>query len=129
MSAYNERKRPVSDGQRATNSVKLGIHAVLAGLRRAVQRNCIVMSFDATDPAALFPLAEWLSGADAICTGAGYNSFWEARWLGYYNRTRFTAFGRHIDDQEWRLTECADYTPKENGADQLARWMMEKDTA
>jgi hypothetical protein len=86
------------------------------------------VNFDARAPSALFPLAEWLTGADVICTGAGYNSFWEAKWLGYHDRTRFTAFDRHIDDQEWRLKQCADYTPRENGADQLARWILGADS-
>ena len=73
---------------------------------------------------APFPLAEWLPGADAICTGAGYNSFWEARTLGYFDRTHFTPFSHHIDDQAWRVRECAHYSPKENGADRLAQWIL-----
>ena len=72
----------------------------------------------------LFPAAEWLPGADAIYAAAGYNSFWEAKWLGYYDRTTFTAFDREIDDQQWRIDTCADYVQRENGADQLARWIV-----
>lgn len=71
----------------------------------------------------LFPLCEWLTGADAIYCGTGYNSFWEAQWLGYASRTHFTPFGRHIDDQAWRLTHCQKHTMRENGADILARWI------
>ncbi len=71
-----------------------------------------------------FPLAEWLADADLIYAGAGYNAYWESKWLGWFARTRFTAFARPIDDQAWRLRECADYQPKENGADQLARWIL-----
>jgi len=72
-----------------------------------------------------FPLAEWLSDADQIYAGAGYNAYWESKWLGWFERTHFTAFPRPIDDQAWRLEACADYWPKENGADQLARWILD----
>ena len=68
----------------------------------------------------LFPLAPWLAGADAITSGAGYNSFWEARWLGHAVRTRFIAFARPIDDQAWRIRTHGDHTPRANGADTLA---------
>jgi hypothetical protein len=70
---------------------------------------------------ALFPLARWLSGADEIVCGAGYNAFWEARWLGYFPRARFTPFPRHIDDQAWRLHACSQVQMRSNGADTLAR--------
>jgi hypothetical protein len=72
---------------------------------------------------APFPLAEWLGGADRVYSGAGYNSFWEARWLGYAARTRFTPFRRKIDDQAWRLATCLGYVMQENGADTLASWV------
>jgi hypothetical protein len=75
------------------------------------------------DGQALFPLAAWLSDADAIACGAGYNAFWEARWLGHAKRTTFVPFVRTIDDQAWRLRTCWDHTPVENGADVLARWL------
>jgi hypothetical protein len=72
-----------------------------------------------------FPLAEWLADADQIYAGAGFNAYWESKWLGWFERTRFTAFPRPIDDQAWRLEACADYWPRDNGADQLARWILE----
>lgn len=75
------------------------------------------------DGQALFPLAAWLGDADAIACGAGYNAFWEARWLGHASRTTFVPFVRTIDDQAWRLRTCSDHTPVENGADVLARWL------
>lgn len=65
-----------------------------------------------------------LSDADLIFAGAGFNAYWESKWLGWFERTRFTAFPRPIDDQAWRLRACADYWPKENGADQIARWIV-----
>jgi hypothetical protein len=80
--------------------------------------------FDLFGPDAPFPIAEWLSGADRVHSGAGYNSFWEARWLGYAARTRFTPFARKIDDQTWRLATCRGYAMQENGADALASWIL-----
>ena len=70
-----------------------------------------------------FPLCEWLGDADALFAGAGYNAFWEARWLGHAARTTFRAFPRKIDDQAWRLKTCWAHTPTENGADVLAQWL------
>jgi hypothetical protein len=75
------------------------------------------------DGDAFFPLAEWLHGADEIVTGAGYNAFWEARWLGYADRTTFVPFERRIDDQAWRLRACATHVPRANGADTIASWL------
>jgi hypothetical protein len=69
---------------------------------------------------ALFPLAEWLGGADRVVSAAGYNAFWEAHWLGYAARTRFTPLRREIDDQAWRVRACAAYPMRANGADTLA---------
>ncbi len=68
----------------------------------------------------MFPLAKWLTGADEIFCGAGYNSFWEARWLGYAARVHHTAFERPVDDQSWRVRQCADVRPESNGADEIA---------
>lgn len=73
----------------------------------------------------IFPMAPWLADVDALFCGAGYNSFWEAKWLGYFERTHFRAFERPIDDQAWRLRECAGYEMAENGADQLAQMVLE----
>ena len=73
------------------------------------------------DGGALFPLAAWLGDAAAIASGAGYNAFWEARWLGHSRRTTFVPFIRKIDDQAWRLRTCSSHVPRENGADVLAR--------
>lgn len=82
-----------------------------------------IFRFNMLAPNTLFPLCEWLYGADAIYCGTGYNSFWEAQWLGYADRTHFTPFGRHIDDQAWRLAHCQEHRMKENGADILAHWI------
>jgi hypothetical protein len=75
------------------------------------------------DGESLFPLAEWLGDATALACGAGYNAFWEARALGHAARTTFVPFVRKIDDQHWRLRTCSEHTPRENGADVIARWL------
>ncbi len=101
-----------------------------AGLRGEVEkiegtaRDEPLARFDLFDTDALFPIAEWLPGADRVFCAAGYNSFWEARWLGYAARTRFIPFPRKIDDQAWRLATCLHYPMQENGADTLATWIL-----
>jgi hypothetical protein len=73
-----------------------------------------------------FPLCEWLGDADALVSGAGYNAFWEAAWLGYASRSRFVPFPRDLDDQAWRVRTCAGRVPRSNGADVLARRLVEE---
>lgn len=73
----------------------------------------------------LFPAAEWLGGADRIVCGGGFNSFWEAKWLGYADRTTFVPFPRNIDDQAHRITTMRDYEMYGNGADQLVQMLQE----
>jgi hypothetical protein len=73
------------------------------------------------DAGAPFPVAPLLPSARSVTCGAGYNAYWESRWLGHFPRTRFVPFERSIDDQPWRLLACADYAMRENGADVLAR--------
>lgn len=80
------------------------------------------VTLDLFQERALFPAAEWLGGADRIVAGAGFNAYWEARWLGYAGKTTFVPFLRSIDDQERRLT-FGDYRPRQNGADVVAGWI------
>ena len=70
-----------------------------------------------------FPAAHWLQGADRIVCAAGYNSFWEAQWLGWDARTHFVALERSIDRQQLRLDVSRGRRPEHNGADTLARWV------
>jgi hypothetical protein len=92
-----------------------------AGIAKGAKDVPSVPGVQVHDGDAFFPLAEWLPGADAIASGAGYNAFWEAQWLGYADRTTFTPFARSIDDQAWRVATCASYAPRANGADVLAQ--------
>jgi hypothetical protein len=100
-------------------------HAGTAGEIETLARGAgeAVVRCDLFDDAALFPLAEWLGDADRIVAGAGYNSFWEAQWLGWAARTTFTPFARVIDDQRWRIATCGAYRLQANGADTLAGWV------
>ncbi len=84
-----------------------------------------VVVLDLFTPDAPFPAAEWLPGADRVVSGGGYNAFWEAHWLGYAERTEWIPFRRAIDDQALRVETCNDTVPHENGADTLARWILE----
>lgn len=72
-----------------------------------------------------FPACTLLGGARRIMAGCGYNTFWEAKWLGYFNKCEFTPFPRGIDDQEWRLAQCSHIEMVSNGADKLAREMLD----
>lgn len=96
-----------------------GVPGEAAQLARASGADTFV--FDLHQADALFPLAEWLGDADEISSAAGYNSFWEARWMGTASRTRFTVLERQQPEQAWRLAACANTTMTENGADVLAR--------
>lgn len=80
-----------------------------------------VLRFDLYTGRGVFPLAPWLAAADQIHCSAGYNSYWEARWLGYAPRTRLTAIARTFDDPVWRAGSCGAYPMRENGADVIAR--------
>lgn len=71
-----------------------------------------------------FPAARWLGAAEHVVAGAGYNTFWESRWLGYADRARLVAFERSIDRQQLRLDVLADHRPRQNGANVLAQWIM-----
>jgi len=81
-----------------------------------------IVSLDPQGPLrGLFPAARVLGGADLIVSGAGYNSFWEAQWLGRDARTEFCAFPRTIDRQRLRVERFRGHRPRANGADTLAR--------
>ncbi len=91
-------------------------------LRRLAGPDAVAL--DLFEPDAPFPAAEWLPGADRVVSGAGYNSFWEARLLGYDQRVTFLPFRRSIDDQARRLAEFRGVRPRGNGADALARRIL-----
>lgn len=70
---------------------------------------------------AVVPLAPWLPAVDQIYSAAGYNSYWEARWMGYAHKTTLMAMPRRIDNPQQRISLAADFSMTANGADELAR--------
>lgn len=70
----------------------------------------------------LFPVADYFNACDYLVTGAGYNSFWEARW--FRKEAIFLPMPRRFENQYRRVAELSDSTFDENGADQLARLML-----
>jgi hypothetical protein len=110
-------------GERLTVVAHAGERGEAAVLAEQAAGEGRVVRLDLFAPSAPFPAAEWLSGADRIVCGAGYNAYWEARWLGYAERTAFVPFRRSIDDQTLRLSAFRDHVPRANGADVLARWI------
>lgn len=92
---------------------------------RAAALGGVVHLLDLHDASAPFPAAEWLADADVIVAGAGYNTFWEGRWLGHGARTVHLPMGRANDDQGLRMELGDAYTMKANGADTLARWITQ----
>ncbi len=112
----------VPAGKRLALVAHAGVAGEAATLQAAAGADTVAL--DLFQPEALFPLAEWLPGADEIRGGAGYNLFWETRWLGLAGRSTLTPLPRRIDDQAWRLRECSGYRMRENGADALARMLL-----
>ncbi len=72
----------------------------------------------------LFPAAHWVGAADRIVSGAGYNCFWEAQWLGWDARTTFVPLPRSIDRQQLRVDLFRGHRAPSNGADALAAWIQ-----
>ena len=70
----------------------------------------------------LFPTVDYFNAFDLIICGAGYNSFWEAKYFG--KEAVFVPVQRRFEDQQRRINECSDYTFNENGADQLVEIMF-----
>lgn len=112
----------VAHGAPLSLVVHAGERGEVAELERVAGSAAITL--DLFEPDAPFPAAEWLPAADHIVSAAGYNSFWEARWLGYDARTTFVPFPRSIDDQASRIAEFRTTRPRANGADSLAAMIL-----
>jgi hypothetical protein len=118
------RRLGIADDRRLVAVVHAGNRGEHASLSRAGARDDVVVSFDMYESEAIFPIAAWLGDCDMVSCAAGYNAYWEARWLGYAKRTTFAALSRINDDQRWRLSKCGRYEMGANGADTLARWIV-----
>ncbi len=71
----------------------------------------------------LLPMVDYLNGVDLLITGAGYNAYWEAQY--FKKDVIFVPMPRQFEDQAERVERNADYVFKENGADTLARMLVE----
>jgi hypothetical protein len=71
---------------------------------------------ESSDP-TLFPLIDYLPAADLVVASAGYNLFYECRYL--YVHARFFAYNRKAEDQNWRIKTNSNYHFHTNGADVL----------
>jgi hypothetical protein len=65
----------------------------------------------------LFPVVDYFNAFDVLICGAGYNSFWEARF--FEKEAIFVPAQTVFESQQRRLAECSDYTFTENGADEF----------
>jgi hypothetical protein len=117
------RRLGIADGTRLVGAMHAGHQGELATFAPEPQAGEVLARFDLWEAGALFPIAAWLGDCDALACAAGYNSYWEARWLGYAARTTFTPFTRVNDDQRWRLARGGRYVMGANGADTLAGWI------
>ena len=71
-----------------------------------------------TKALSLFPLIDYLPAADFIIAGAGYNLFYESRYLNIPGR--FFSFKRDAENPQWRIDNNSGCTFTENGADTIA---------
>ncbi len=119
-------KLGVSRDERLVGVVHAGLEGEREVLGQAAEQEGEgrVVYFDAYDPDPLFPIAPWLGDCDRIFASAGYNTFWEARWLNYFGRVTFRPFERRNDHHDWRLSRGARYPMRSNGADTIAQWIM-----
>jgi hypothetical protein len=108
-------------------------HAGLRGEIAALRADCmagieldetVIIQSDLHDEDAIFPLAVWLPVVDEIHCLAGYNSYWESRWMGYTDKTEFRVTKRKIDNPLGRISTGHSYEMRHNGADVLARSIM-----
>jgi hypothetical protein len=70
----------------------------------------------------LFPAMDWYNAFDLVVCGAGYNQFWEARYLR--KEAFFVPLPRRFEDQGRRVRLCSGYEFEENGADQVVRRIL-----
>jgi hypothetical protein len=84
-------------------------------------RESFIIESDLYDRGAVFPLAAWLPGVDQVHCMAGYNSYWESRWMNYAHKTRLRVVARQIDSPLHRVKAGESYRLQDNGADVLAK--------
>lgn len=99
--------------------------ARLDEVARALDPRAAWATLDLERPEAPFPVAAWLAAmvpGDRLVAAPGYNTFWEARTLGFDVHTTWVPMPRKIDDQAMRTSLAV--RPAANGADTLARALL-----
>lgn len=91
---------------------------------QAAAKGGVWHSLDLREATAPFPAAPLLAAADAVIAAPGYNTFWEARLLGFDARTTWVPIPRSLDDAAWRASLPEDLRPRENGADVLVQMLL-----
>jgi hypothetical protein len=99
--------------------VHAGIAGESASFTPSISEGESLLELDLHATDALFPVAAWLGDCDVLHAAAGYNTFWEAHWLGYAARTTFVPFARRNDDPHRRMQSLG-HVMKANGADAVA---------
>lgn len=106
-------------------------HAGIAGEAKsftpAVSKDDALLELDLHASDALFPIAEWLGDCDELHASPGYNTFWEAQWLGWDARTTFFPFVRRNDDPFARM-KGRGHVMRANGADTIAAMIIGRAT-
>lgn len=109
----------IARDRRLVAVVHAGIAGEAASFTPEVAKDESLVELDLHASDALFPIAAWLGDCDALHAAAGYNTFWEAHWLGYAERTTFVPFARRNDDPFARI-RATGHVMRANGADTIA---------
>jgi len=100
-----------------------GYYEKLAQKYSYLEDEYIVISSTNMDHGGLFPVADYYNAIDFMVCSATYNLFWESRVFG--KEAVFEVVPARFCNQQARLDMYSEYVPKENGADQLARIIVD----
>lgn len=120
----------IDEGQRIVAITHAGLRGEFNTLVDDCTSNAIadddvfVIESDLHKEDAVFPIAAWLPAVDRVHCAAGYNSYWESRWMNYVHKTRVRVIDRKIDDPLDRIMTGKNYTMRSNGADVLAGFIV-----
>lgn len=119
-------------GQPEDQPLRLLLRAGVPGDQAVLERAAHALdprpwtTLDLASAGAPFPAAQWLGAmreGDRLVAAPGYNTYWEARALGYASYTTWVPIPRTLDDPAGRAALEVS-TPTENGADVLARALL-----
>jgi hypothetical protein len=122
----------IESGRRVVAITHAGLHDEISSLRSdyddsvgADEDDAFIIESDLHKQNAVFPLAIWLPVVDQIHSFGGYNSYWESRWMNYAHKTVVRVTTRAIDDPLARLEAGRSYRMRENGANVIARSIVD----